>query len=128
MRLLAWVLRAALFLLLFGLALNNQHEVVVHGLFGTQWRAPMIVVVLASFVAGVALALVALGVRRWPGAGRRVLGRGTDGATASPPRSSTTTPGTARPATGQTLTSPTPQEAADALALGAADGPPRDGR
>lgn len=66
MRLLAWVVRAALFLLLFGLALNNQHEVVVRGLFGTEWRSPMIVVVLASFVAGVALTLFALGLRRLP--------------------------------------------------------------
>ena len=66
MRLLAWVLRAALFLLLFGLALNNQHEVTVNGLFGTEWQAPMIVVILASFVAGVALALAAVGLRRWP--------------------------------------------------------------
>jgi putative membrane protein len=62
MRLVAWVARAALFLLLFGLALNNLHDVEVHGLFGVTWRAPMIVVVLAAFTAGAVLALVAL----WP--------------------------------------------------------------
>ena len=62
MRLVAWVARAALFLLLFGLALNNLHDVEVHGLFGVTWRAPMIVVVLAAFTAGAALALIAL----WP--------------------------------------------------------------
>ncbi len=60
MRLIAWVAYATLFLVLFGLALNNQHEAVVKGFFGTEWRAPMIVLVLLGFGAGALLTLAAM--------------------------------------------------------------------
>ena len=53
-RLLRWALKAALFFTLFAFALNNQHEATVHFFFGTFWRAPLVLVVLAAFSAGVA--------------------------------------------------------------------------
>jgi lipopolysaccharide assembly protein A len=60
MRLIAWVAYATLFVVLFGLALNNQHEAVLKGFFGAEWRAPMIVIVLMGFGAGALLTLAAL--------------------------------------------------------------------
>jgi lipopolysaccharide assembly protein A len=60
MRLMAWAAYAALFVMLFGLALNNQHEAVVKGFFGAEWRAPMIVIVLMGFCAGALLTLAAM--------------------------------------------------------------------
>ena len=48
-KLLQWVLKAAVFFTLFAFALNNQHEASVHFFFGTQWRSPMVLVVLAAF-------------------------------------------------------------------------------
>ena len=60
MRLLSWFVRLILFLLLVGLALNNLEPVTLNLLFGAQWQAPMIVIVLAVFVLGVVLGVVAL--------------------------------------------------------------------
>lgn len=117
MRLIAWVVRAALFLLLFGLALNNQHDVVVRGLFGTEWRSPMIVVVLASFIAGVALTLFALGLRRLPVASRQ----------AAPAASPSRSPGGPQSSGNAQTRGPAGSLPSDIPALGAADGPPRDG-
>lgn len=54
MRALVWLLRMGLFVALFALALNNQHEVALKTLFGHEWRAPMIFIVLAAFVLGCA--------------------------------------------------------------------------
>lgn len=52
-RLLGWVLKAALFFTLFAFALNNQQDATVHFFFGTQWRAPLVLVVLSAFTLGV---------------------------------------------------------------------------
>ncbi len=60
MRPLVWALRALVFFTLFAFALNNEQQVVVHGFFGTQWRAPMVIVVLAAFGAGAALGVLAM--------------------------------------------------------------------
>jgi putative membrane protein len=48
--LLQWMLKAAIFFTLFAFALNNQHEAVVHFFFGTQWQAPMVLLILVAFV------------------------------------------------------------------------------
>ena len=45
MWLLRWVLKAAIFFTLFAFALNNQQDTTVHFFFGTQWRAPQVLVV-----------------------------------------------------------------------------------
>jgi putative membrane protein len=48
--LLRWTLKAALFFTLFAFALNNQHDSTVHFFFGTQWRAPQVLVVLTCLL------------------------------------------------------------------------------
>ena len=60
MRLLSWFVRLVLFLLLVGLALNNLEPATLNLLFGAQWQAPMIVIVLAVLVLGVVLGVVAM--------------------------------------------------------------------
>ncbi len=63
--LLKWLLKAAIFFTLFAFALNNQQDATVHFFFGTQWRAPMVLVVLAAFAAGLALGALAMVPRWW---------------------------------------------------------------
>ena len=53
MRYLAWLVRIVLFLVLFAFALNNADQVSVHGLFGSELRLPLIVLVLFCFALGV---------------------------------------------------------------------------
>ena len=48
----AWLLKAVIFFVLFAFALNNQAPVSLHFFFGTIWQAPMVLVVLATFVLG----------------------------------------------------------------------------
>ena len=52
MKYLLWLLKAAIFFTLFAFALNNQQDATVHFFFGTQWRAPLVLVVLTAFAAG----------------------------------------------------------------------------
>ncbi len=63
--LLKWILKAAIFFTLFAFALNNQQDATVHFFFGTQWRAPMVLVVLAAFAAGLVLGALAMVPRWW---------------------------------------------------------------
>ncbi len=65
MWLLEWVLKAAIFFTLFAFALNNQQDTVLHFFFGTQWRAPMVLVVLTAFTAGVAVGVLGMVPRWW---------------------------------------------------------------
>ena len=60
MHVFSWLLRAAIFCVLFAFALNNQHDVQLHGFFGYGWHAPMVFVVLAAFGLGCAVTLLAL--------------------------------------------------------------------
>lgn len=64
-KLLEWLLKAAIFFTLFAFALNNQHEASVHFFFGTQWRSPMVLVVLAAFAVGVAVGVLGMVPRWW---------------------------------------------------------------
>jgi putative membrane protein len=64
MKYLAWLLKAAIFFTLFAFALNNQHETLVHFFFGTQWRAPLVLVVLAAFAIGLLVGTLGM-VPRW---------------------------------------------------------------
>lgn len=63
--LLKWVLKAAIFFTLFAFALNNQQDATVHFFFGTQWRAPQVLVVLAAFAAGLAIGALGMVPRWW---------------------------------------------------------------
>ena len=65
MKYLAWLLKAAIFFTLFAFALNNQQDATVHFFFGTQWTAPMVLVVLAAFAAGLALGALVMVPRWW---------------------------------------------------------------
>ncbi len=60
MKLLMWLLKAAIFFTLFAFALNNQQEAEVNFFFGTYWRAPLVLVVLVAFAGG--LLIGALGM------------------------------------------------------------------
>ena len=69
MRHLTWLLKlllkAAIFFALFAFALNNQGDVTVNFFFGTRWRGPLVLVVLAVFAAGVVLGVLAMAPRWW---------------------------------------------------------------
>jgi len=60
-----WLLKAAIFFTLFAFALNNQHQAEVHFFFGTQWRAPLVLVVLSAFAAGLAIGALGMTPRWW---------------------------------------------------------------
>jgi putative membrane protein len=60
-----WLLKAAIFFTLFAFSLNNQHQVEVHFFFGTQWRAPLVLVVLAAFALGLAIGALGMVPRWW---------------------------------------------------------------
>ena len=60
MRIVAWLVRAFLFLALFAFALNNQQPVDVHGFFGLTWHTPLVIVVLLAFALGALLGVMAM--------------------------------------------------------------------
>jgi uncharacterized integral membrane protein len=60
-----WLLKAAIFFTLFAFALNNQSDVTVRFFFGRQWNAPMVLVVLGAFAAGLAVGILGMVPRWW---------------------------------------------------------------
>ena len=75
MKYLMWLLKAAIFFTLFAFALNNQQDATVHFFFGTQWRAPLVLVVLAAFALGLALGALGMVPRWWKHRERRAARR-----------------------------------------------------
>lgn len=65
MRILVWLVRAAVFFTLFAFALNNLQEVSVRWFFSQEWRAPMVFIVLAAFGLGCAFGVVAMVPSWW---------------------------------------------------------------
>ncbi len=65
MRLLVWLVRAAIFFTLFAFALNNQDEARIRWFFGQEWRAPMVFIVLAAFALGCAFGIFAMVPSWW---------------------------------------------------------------
>jgi lipopolysaccharide assembly protein A len=65
MKYVMWLLKAAIFFTLFAFALNNQQDVTVHFFFGTLWRAPLVLVVLAAFAVGVGVGALGMVPRWW---------------------------------------------------------------
>jgi putative membrane protein len=65
MKYVTWLLKAAIFFTLFAFALNNQQDATVHFFFGTQWRAPLVLVVLAAFALGLAIGALGMVPRWW---------------------------------------------------------------
>jgi len=62
---LMWLLKAAIFFTLFAFALNNQQVVSVNFFFGTQWQAPLVLVVLVTFAFGLAAGILMMMPRWW---------------------------------------------------------------
>jgi lipopolysaccharide assembly protein A len=60
-----WMFRAAIFFTVFAFALNNAQDTTVNFFFGTSWRAPTVVVVLAAFALGLALGVLFMVPRWW---------------------------------------------------------------
>lgn len=65
MKYLMWLLKAAIFFTLFAFALNNQQLVSVFFFFGTVWKAPLVLVVLAAFACGLCLGVLVMIPRWW---------------------------------------------------------------
>ncbi len=65
LRLLQWLLKAAVFFTLFAFALNNQQETRVNFFFGTYWQAPSVLVVLSAFSLGVMVGALSMVPRWW---------------------------------------------------------------
>ncbi|GJG93632.1 lipopolysaccharide assembly LapA domain-containing protein [Cupriavidus pauculus] len=66
MKLVTWIFRIVLFVLLFVLALRNTGDADLQLFFGAVWHAPLILILLAAFGLGIvaALAAVAPGLMR----------------------------------------------------------------
>ena len=65
LRLLQWLLKAAVFFTLFAFALNNQQETRVNFFFSTYWSAPTVLVVLSAFSLGVVVGVLGMVPRGW---------------------------------------------------------------
>ena len=59
MRYLSWLFGFVLFLLALGFAVKNSDTVAVNYYLGYQWQAPMVLVILVFFFAGVAVGVAA---------------------------------------------------------------------
>ena len=102
MKYLLWLLKAAIFFTLFAFALNNQQDATVHFFFGTQWRAPLVLVVLTAFSAGLVVGVLGMVPRWWR---HRAAARRAQATTAS---SSTAPLAAATPAAHSTPPAPPP--------------------
>jgi len=65
MRILVWLVRAAIFFTLFAFALNNLEPATVKWFSGYEWRAPMVFIVLAAFGLGCAFGIFAMVPSWW---------------------------------------------------------------
>ena len=65
LRLLQWLLKAAVFFTLFAFAVNNQQETRVNFFFSTYWSAPTVLVVLSAFTLGVIVGVLGMVPRWW---------------------------------------------------------------
>jgi uncharacterized integral membrane protein len=65
MRILVWLVRAALFFVLLAFALNNQHEASIKWFFGQEWRTSVVFIVLAAFAIGCAFGVLAMVPSWW---------------------------------------------------------------
>jgi len=65
MRIVIWLVRAALFFVLFAFALNNQHEASIRWFFGYEWRTSMVFVVLVAFAIGCVFGVLAMVPSWW---------------------------------------------------------------
>ncbi len=59
MRILSWIVRIVLFLLLLTFALKNMDPVTVRYYLGMEWQAPLALVIFVFFLAGLGVGLLA---------------------------------------------------------------------
>jgi len=59
MQTVVWILRLAIVLVLVWFAVKNAQDVTLTGLSGQTWQAPLVFVLLAVFVAGMVIGLLA---------------------------------------------------------------------
>lgn len=59
------LLKVVIFIVFFAFALNNQNDVTVHFLFGQQWNAPLVLVILTAFAAGLLIGILGMVPRWW---------------------------------------------------------------
>lgn len=95
MKYLLWLLKAAIFFTLFAFALNNQQDATVHFFFGTQWRAPLVLVVLTAFAAGLITGALGMVPRWWRH--RNLALKAQASATATAPAAAPSAPAAAAP-------------------------------
>jgi uncharacterized integral membrane protein len=57
-RYLSWLGRIILFLVLVGFALRNQNEITVRFYLGSEWHAPLILVILIFVIIGVVIGIL----------------------------------------------------------------------
>jgi putative membrane protein len=60
MRYLKWIIRAALFLALFGFAVKNNQPITLYYFFGYEWQSSLVIVLLIFFAAGTAIGILAM--------------------------------------------------------------------
>lgn len=55
-----WILRAALFIVLFGFAVKNDQPVTLRYLFGYEWQSSLVIVALIFFAAGAVVGVISM--------------------------------------------------------------------
>lgn len=87
MKVLVWLVRGIVFVAVFGLAVKNSGPVDLRFYLDSAWQAPLSVVILVAFAAGVAVGLTAAVVMivRQGRELRRLRGRGGTAETAGRP-------------------------------------------
>lgn len=60
MKTLSWIVRAIVFIILFGLAIKNSESVELKFFFERAWQMPLSLVILIAFAVGAAFGLTAV--------------------------------------------------------------------
>ena len=99
MQALVWILRLFIVLVLVWFAVKNAQQVDINGLPGQVWQAPLVFVLLVTFVAGVVIGLLAwiptvVRQRRELARLRRAVEREAAAAVLSTPEAGRVVPGT----------------------------------
>ena len=59
MRIIVWIIRLAVFLVLFGFAVKNDQLITLNFYMGKQWQLPLVFVILVAFAAGALVGVTA---------------------------------------------------------------------
>jgi lipopolysaccharide assembly protein A len=103
LRYLMWLLKAAIFFVLFAFALNNQEAMRLNLFFGAYWQAPVVLVLLLALTLGIFVG-VAVMIPVWLRA--RKLARTATAAAMGPAESPVAASATARPPASSAASAP----------------------